>query len=163
MSSDWRKLHTDCSWKRLAAVLIRAVPGGPQSLCLTLSSQRGEALASLREEFTANPTWRLPSWPRSHFPLRLHLFAEDETLIWTGEVDLKKLYFVTSDLKDLERPSELVVLLHFGEHGYFTVESLAPAACTAAQSNSDQQKTIATFCAQATPIDFPCLQEKYAQ
>ena len=82
-------------------------------------------------------------------------------LIWTDEVDLKNLYFVTSDLKDLERPSELVVLLHFGEHGYFTVQSLAPAACTAAQSNSDQQKTIATFCAQATPIDFTSLQEKY--
>ena len=99
---------------------------------------------------------------RADFPLQLQLLTENERQIWVNEVDLKQLYFVTSDLKDLERPAQLVVLLYFGEHGYYTTEEFAPVACMAAQGNSDQQKTIATFCAQATALDFRTLQEKYA-
>lgn len=160
---EWRKLHTDCSWKHPLSVLIRAVPNSPQSLSLHLTSTTNHSLCVYTEEFTCNPSFTLPSLPRTVYPLHIQLSTESGEVLWTGVIDLKKLYFVTSDLQDLERPASFVVLFLFSDQGYYTTEEFAEVACGSAQTNSDQQKILATFCAQEQQINFHRLQEKYAQ
>src|SRR5574343_1954287 len=153
MGRDWMKLHVDCSWKRLQTVAFRGVDE-PQDLTLIVTADSGERLLALTEEFTCNPTWELPQLPHKAYPLRLDLQAADGSSLWSEAVDFRNLYYVTSDLKDLERTKSLALLLHFRDDAYYTIESLAETVCEAARSNNDQIKLLGTRWAQAREMDF---------
>ena len=163
MSGEWVKLAMDCSWKRLQEVGFRCVPGPPTDLVLVGRAQSGEQVFKLTEEFTINPTWTLPAIPHKKFPVCFELQTSAGSLIWTDSIDLRRLFFVTSDLKDLERTPSLAMILHFRGDGFYTVESLAPMVCEAARNNNDQIKILGTSCAQARSVDFTKLQHRYSQ
>jgi hypothetical protein len=161
MDQDWQKLLMDCSWKRLQGFAFRNVPCPPQTLVLTVTSVSGQFLSTYSEQMTCNPTWPVQSISLKSFPITLHLHTALGELLWTGQVDLRLLYFVTSDLKDIDGLKGIALLLHFQNEGYYTVSSQAADVCEAAKNNSQQIKIAVTTLAQAREVDFYKLQTEY--
>lgn len=163
MEEDWVKLRMDCSWKRMQAIVFRNVPVAPQTLSLTLISASGEVVFSSSLGLTCNPAWTLPPISLQAYPLTANLIGEGDAMVWTGGIDLCELYFVTSDLKDIDWLQGLAVLLQFYNEGYYTVYPLAAEVCEAAKSNSQQIKISVTTLAQPREVDFAKLQRDYEQ
>ena len=161
METDWMKLRMDCSWKRLQAIVFRNVPVTPQTLSLTLISPTAEVVFTSSQALTCNPTWTMPEISLRSYPLTINLLNESNIPVWTGGIDLCDLYFVTSDLKDIDWLKGLAVLLQFYNEGYYTVPSLAAEVCEAAKSNSQQIKISVTTLAQPREVDFGKLQKEY--
>ena len=161
MEADWVKLRMDCSWKRLQAVVFRNVPATPQTLSVALITAAGEVVFASSQGLTCNPAWTLPSIPLQCFPLTINLMDEGSAVLWTSAIDLCALYFVTSDLKDIDWLQGLAVLLQFYNEGYYTVYSLASEVCEAAKSNSQQIKISVTTLAQPREVDYGKLRMEY--
>lgn len=161
MEADWVKLRMDCSWKRLQGVVFRNVQSKPQPMSVVIEANTGQTLFTGRQGITCNPAWTLPNIPLSAYPITIHLLGEDGSQLWTDTADLRELYFVTSDLKDMEWLQGIAVLFHFYNEGYYSVPSLASEACEAAKNNSQQIKISVTTLAQAREVDFAKLQSEY--
>ena len=163
MEADWEKLKMDCSWKRLQAVAFRNVPGSPQPLSLTVVSVGSGVVFHQQHAVTCNPTWTLPAIRLKDFPVIVQLKGENGEEMWAEPIDIRVLYFVTSDLKDIEQLPSMAVLFLFQNEGYYTLQSQAAAACSSAKNNSQQIKISVTTLAQPREVAFSRLQTDYQQ